>query len=368
MDLMTVKLVALSLLGGVSLALGYLPLKFSSLVDLSTDLRSGEKSSWKKTITSLLLCFGGGVLMATSFVHMLPEVRESFEGTSYNLHGVPAAELCFCCGFFLIYFVEELAHCVCAGKHHDDDGAVVRVRHRCQDEEKSPLLGNGNRQSDYRSFNQDSTATPAAKTNDDGDDSDSRSVDIESFTSVDVAPVSSDNHSGGHSHFHQGSSSLRDFLTVLALSFHAIFEGLAIGLEREVDTVWTLFAAVATHKYVISFCVGLELVTVRTSTKLFGIYMATFSLVSPIGVGIGMGISSAAGAGDAYTLTVAILQGLAGGTLIYVVVFEILQREKDKVQVSGMAQLISVMVGFAALMSIEFFAGHHHHDHPVESP
>ena len=71
---MTVKLVALSLLGGVSLALGYLPLKFSSLVDLSTDLRSGEKSSWKKTITSLLLCFGGGVLMATSFVHMLPEV------------------------------------------------------------------------------------------------------------------------------------------------------------------------------------------------------------------------------------------------------------------------------------------------------
>jgi zinc transporter 1/2/3 len=44
---------------------------------------------------------------------------------------------------------------------------------------------------------------------------------------------------------------------------------------------------VATHKYVISFCVGLELVTARTPLKLFAIYMSVFSLVSPIGVGIG---------------------------------------------------------------------------------
>jgi zinc transporter ZupT len=37
-------------------------------------------------------------------------------------------------------------------------------------------------------------------------------------------------------------SSLRDFFTVLALSFHAVFEGLAIGLETEAKDVWLLFA------------------------------------------------------------------------------------------------------------------------------
>ena len=68
------------------------------------------------------------------------------------------------------------------------------------------------------------------------------------------------------------------------------------------------FPAVATHKYVISFCVGLELVTAGTPTKLFSAYMAVFALVSPIGVGIGIGISSASGTGDTYTLSVAILQ------------------------------------------------------------
>ena len=37
-------------------------------------------------------------------------------------------------------------------------------------------------------------------------------------------------------------SSLRDFFTVLALSFHAVFEGLAVGLETESKDVWLLFA------------------------------------------------------------------------------------------------------------------------------
>ena len=33
---------------------------------------------------------------------------------------------------------------------------------------------------------------------------------------------------------------LRDFFTVLALSFHSVFEGLAIGLEKKSD-IWILF-------------------------------------------------------------------------------------------------------------------------------
>ena len=35
---------------------------------------------------------------------------------------------------------------------------------------------------------------------------------------------------------------LRDFFTVLALSFHAVLEGLAVGLESESSDVWLLFA------------------------------------------------------------------------------------------------------------------------------
>ena len=73
---------------------------------------------------------------------------------------------------------------------------------------------------------------------------------------------------GGHLHGHGinpsggTASHLREFFTVLALSLHAVFEGLAVGLEETTAGVWTLFAAIASHKFVISFCMGVELVSV----------------------------------------------------------------------------------------------------------
>ena len=39
-----------------------------------------------------------------------------------------------------------------------------------------------------------------------------------------------------------GPGRLRDFVTVLSLSFHSIFEGLAVGLETSTESVWKLFA------------------------------------------------------------------------------------------------------------------------------
>ena len=67
MDLNGTKYLAMFLLGGVSLFLGFIPLK------IGKHFVSDDKE-WKRTLTSVLLCFGGGVLFATSMIHMLPEV------------------------------------------------------------------------------------------------------------------------------------------------------------------------------------------------------------------------------------------------------------------------------------------------------
>ena len=37
-------------------------------------------------------------------------------------------------------------------------------------------------------------------------------------------------------------SPLRDFLVVLALTFHAVLEGTAVGLEKDLNDIWILFA------------------------------------------------------------------------------------------------------------------------------
>ncbi len=73
MELVVAKVVALALLGVVSLLFGFLPMTLRKWIDTSPE--AGRKRSWKNTLVSLLLCYGGGVIMATSLVHILPEVN-----------------------------------------------------------------------------------------------------------------------------------------------------------------------------------------------------------------------------------------------------------------------------------------------------
>jgi len=105
----------------------------------------------------------------------------------------------------------------------------------------------------------------------------------------------------------QGTA-IRDLITILGLSFHAVFEGLAVGLEEEESEVWQLFGAVAAHKFVISFCFGMELVNGRTPALLHTIYITVFALVSPLGIGIGLAVSEGATEERGYELSTAVLQ------------------------------------------------------------
>ena len=61
-------------------------------------------------------------------------------------------------------------------------------------------------------------------------------------------------------------------------------------------------------------------------------YMITFSLMTPLGIGIGAALTETVSEGQdgSRTVPVAVLQGLAAGTLVYVVFFEILEKERAK--------------------------------------
>jgi zinc transporter 1/2/3 len=181
-------------------------------------------------------------------------------------------------------------------------------------------------------------------------------------------------HGQGHGHSHaipfkdddDGMStksstvakSFRGLLAVLALSFHAVFEGLAVGLESSVGNVWYLFAAIATHKLVIAFCVGVELISTRTRMVLIFVYLATFAAVTPLGIGVGIALSTDGEDAGTSTIATVVLQGMAAGTLLYVVFFEVLQRERANTQ-SGIWQLIAIMAGFAVMFALQLVSKYH---------
>lgn len=82
---------------------------------------------------------GGGVLLYTSIIHMLPEIRENYESylknsdneTSSNSsstvvdkddfwHSQPIVDLLACVGFYGMFFIEEIMHTVFHNHDHGD--------------------------------------------------------------------------------------------------------------------------------------------------------------------------------------------------------------------------------------------------------
>jgi len=300
MNLLMTKILTMSILGFVSLIVGFIPMIVAKKVNLAKGSRGG-------TVVSCLSCFGGGVILTTALTHMLPEVNLFLK---YNIEhgqladtGLPLAEIWVLCGFFMIYFIEELTHKFMARFNPEKDLEGTQ-------EEKGKML----------------TAT-------------------------------------GHGHAHEVpdgmvegggfEAALRGFLVVLAISLHAVFEGIAMGLTNNTRSVWLLFIAISAHKYVISFCISMQFVTSGLKPLLSIIYFSTFALISPVGAGIGILLSETVKSeAETQTVVVTVLQGLATGTLLYVVFFEVIEKERQK-GTSGTIQVTFIILGFLCMLVLE---------------
>ena len=125
MDLLGVKIIVLLLIAAFKLVSGIAPMF------LLPRLRgAGIKKRKLDKIMAGVLCVGGGFLLATVFVHMIPEVRDTLatamdkiKGDEHEHHDhdhgheeedhhdhYPYAELLVCLGFFTIFVLEAVVH------------------------------------------------------------------------------------------------------------------------------------------------------------------------------------------------------------------------------------------------------------------
>lgn len=322
------------------------------------------------TMVKCLLYFGGGVLLATTFLHLLPEVQEVVEQLQecdiIGKLSFPLAELLMCCGFFLMYFIEEAMHTYVHRYHQDGASAAFERGHSIR--HSHLMKQNGSLSSHGAEL---ASAPPAAPTHTlqvpasatlSVQDLMQNDLEQQKYGAVHHHHQHSHSHAHSHSHSHGHShlpvadgdnsgdmlaSSLRGLFIVLALSLHELFEGMAIGLESSASSVWFMFGAVSAHKLVLAFCVGVELIVARTRTSLAVLYVLTFAVVSPLGIGLGILISQGQNNGGP-NLVSAILQGFACGTLIYVVFFEILSKNR-----SGMRAYLALFVGFLIMFGLQ---------------
>ena len=354
------KVVSMIVLSLATIILGLLPIKLATWLKWNRTTDGNLNTSDKPTlILSLLLCFGGGALLCTTFLHMLPEMRETVtdlqaEGriAETNFH---LPELIMCCGFFAMYLIEGLVHLYVHGRGTSKGVSEADdVIHRSFSVKKCSVI-----KEDIESDRADSQKVSEDKSSLKVQDIYTNAVRISKTEKSEHVQETLTSGPKAVIHYHMPDfnkddpvvTSVRGLLVVLALSVHELFEGLAVGLQTSTGYVWYMLGAVSAHKLVIAFCVGIELVNSKTKLVLTLVYISTFALVSPIGIGIGIALSEADDGGGNSDVPNVILKGLATGTLLYVVFFEILQKQHNSKE-SGLKQLLSIGVGFGLLFGL----------------
>ncbi|KAK7087584.1 protein zntC-like [Littorina saxatilis] len=162
----------------------------------------------------------------------------------------------------------------------------------------------------------------------------------------------------------------RALLLLVALSFHTVFDGLAVGLQSTDFNIWEILLPVCIHKALVAFSLGLKMAaSCPLTSRRPQLFMLLFSFVSPIGVAIGMGVTSGQMHAHAQLLVSSILQALATGTFLYVTFFEILAPHFGSLYELDARAWVEVLkvgvmvVGFAGMALLRLAHGHNHEHH-----
>jgi len=316
MNLLGEKFLATFLIVFISLIIGFLPLwltkkyDFSSIDATQPLLMKKQKKNPKNVVLSFLLNIGGGVLLANCFCHWLPEVREGLEGIDTIL---PLAEVIMICGFFFISGLEEILH-------------HFLHPHRTPEERQ--------RQENYGTVGESE------------EDNNKEKEHVKTSAQVKAA--------------------LRTGFVVLAVSFHSMVEGFALGVDMESSGVWLNAGATAMHKFVISFSIGVECISNKASLTTYTVSTVVFSFAAAFGSIIGIILTELSFDSASIDLPLQIVQGIATGTILYVIFFEIFPKAK-LVGGTGTQHILAMMIGVAIFLPSLYFHNHEH-DHGAESP
>ena len=145
---------------------------------------------------------------------------------------------------------------------------------------------------------------------------------------------------------------LKSFVLLFALSLHTVFDGLVVGLQKDMPEVWTLLSAIALHKGLVSVSISLSLLQSHFHHPRASIaYLSLFSLVAPLGLVVGIVLTETDFNTHAQTLVSGVLQSVATGTFMYVTFMESLKGRFNRG--SRLLNVLLVLVGFGCVCGLK---------------
>jgi len=115
---------------------------------------------------------------------------------------------------------------------------------------------------------------------------------------------------------------MASFVLLIALSTHAIFEGIALGLTKELPSLINIMIALILHKTAASISLGISLSKAFKEDRRMGLLLLlAFAFATPTGIGFGTLLS------DSNTMVEVVFSSFAGGTFIYIAASEVIVEE-----------------------------------------
>lgn len=144
---------------------------------------------------------------------------------------------------------------------------------------------------------------------------------------------------------------LHGLVIITAFSIHSIFDGISIGIKTTSSEIWTMFIAIASHKLLISLIISVELYEKCSNFILMAFHMTLFSIMSPIGILAVILAEESLNSNSETNPIVILLSAISSGTILYIVFFEILQKDRVS-ELSGIIQFVSMGIGFGLMFCV----------------
>ncbi|XP_038983551.1 zinc transporter 2-like [Phoenix dactylifera] len=236
---------------------------------------------WNEGFLALGTQFAGGVFLGTALMHFLSDANETFEDLTDKDY--PFAFMLASAGYVITMF----ADCVIS--------MVVARGRSLRDVEGGATDGYGGKfqESKVGSNGGGSQLQPEVE--------------------------STSGHQSLASMLHDADSLGDSILLIVALCFHSVFEGIAIGVAENKADAWKALWTISLHKIFAAIAMGIALLRIIPNRPLLSCvaYAFAFAISSPIGVAIGI-IIDATTEGRVADWIFAISMGLACGIFIYV--------------------------------------------------
>lgn len=143
---------------------------------------------------------------------------------------------------------------------------------------------------------------------------------------------------------------LTSFVLLIALSTHALFEGIALGLTKEVSAALNIMLGLMIHKTAASMSLGISISKnfEEAEQRKGMMLLLSFSLATPIGIALGLMLQ------DTNEMVEIVFSSFAGGTFIYIAASEVIVEEFSIPGRKKWLQMIMFLLGTTLITCMWF--------------